>query len=145
MMVAVAVVAVAVGGGLSVARLKRLRDEYRQKAAYHAQEMEQWDLSGGGSGAKFFDGHNVYRLDSDGRILRWYPLPDPPVGMMMIPEDGPWVEGMNGLPEEVREEVTRRILAFRARADYHAALHRKYKRAAASPWLAIDRDPPEPQ
>lgn len=140
MMVAVAVVGVAVGSGLTVARLKQLRDEYRRKSAYHAQEMEQWDLSGG----NFYDGSNVYRLGSDGRILRWYPLPNPPVGMMMIPDDGPWVEGTGGLPEEVRKEVTRRILAFRASAEYHATLHRKYERAAASPWLGINRDPPEP-
>jgi hypothetical protein len=143
MMVAVAVVAVAVGGGLTVTRLKRLRDEYRQKAEYHAQEMGQWDLSGGVLGLYFFEGRNVYELSPDGRFLRWYPLPTPPV-VTPFPGDVPWVEGTNGLPEDDRAKVTRRFLAYRARAVYHAALRRKYERAAASPWLAIDPDPPEP-
>jgi hypothetical protein len=31
------------------------------------------------------------------------------------------------------------------RADYHAALRRKYERAARYPWLPVEPDPPEPK
>lgn len=33
---------------------------------------------------------------------------------------------------------------FRRRAEHHASLGRKYRHAAAHPWLAVEPDPPEP-
>ena len=34
---------------------------------------------------------------------------------------------------------------LRNRADHHAALRRKYERAARYPWMSVEPDPPEPE
>ncbi len=34
---------------------------------------------------------------------------------------------------------------MRDRADHHAAMARKYQRAARYPWLMVEPDPPEPE
>jgi hypothetical protein len=36
-------------------------------------------------------------------------------------------------------------VALSRRVAYHAAMARKYRRAARSPWLPVEPDPPEPE
>jgi hypothetical protein len=43
------------------------------------------------------------------------------------------------------EEYAAILASNRARADYYAALKRKYRRAARYPFLSVAPDPPEPE
>jgi hypothetical protein len=144
-MIVVAVIATTLGLVLGAVRLKRLKDYYRGKALEHAQGEVLWDLSGGGLGTRYFDGTNLYQLSPSGEILRWYGPFKAPAGYMGGPIDVPWIEGTQGLPESERNEMNRRVLTYRARAAYHAAMRRKYERAAARPWEVVTPDPPEPE
>jgi hypothetical protein len=47
--------------------------------------------------------------------------------------------------EEARARLHRRLASqYRRQAEYHALLGRKYKAAAACPWLPVEPDPPPP-
>ena len=149
MMVAVAVVAVAIGGTLNVRRLIRLRDEYRREVENHAKERELWDLS---DSTSFYDGEYYYELDPNGEILRWCLPLKRIVGMRAVPIEpsriggtNTWIEGTQGLPEEYRQEMSHRVLVYRAKTLYHTAMGKKYERLAAYPWLPFKPDPPEPE
>jgi hypothetical protein len=47
-------------------------------------------------------------------------------------------------PQEQAELVEEMRAKWKRRADYHAAMRRKYEQAAMNPWLAVEPDPPEP-
>jgi hypothetical protein len=57
------------------------------------------------------------------------------------------ITGDAGLGEEFRQAIGqyRRIVEpWHRKAEYHAAMARKYRRVASFPWLPVEPDPPEP-
>jgi hypothetical protein len=49
------------------------------------------------------------------------------------------------LPGEEKAQQAAKIQIMQRKADNFAAMRRKYERAAARPWMAVDPDPPSPQ
>lgn len=67
-----------------------------------------------------------------------------------------WADGLRRRSATFREiaashaqEETFRLVDFPAEpypwGDYHAAMRKKYERAARSPWLGVEPDPPAPE
>ncbi len=103
-MVVVAVVALAISGGL---RLKQRRDYFLSLARSHEQKMPSSTAEGKAWKSRF---GSTSRISSE--------------EIMLLGRD--FDRLMN-------------------RADYHASLARKYRRAARFPWLSVEPDPPEPE
>ncbi len=123
MMVVVAVVAVALAGGLTYRRWA----VYRERAAghAHAEQLARFLLGGGIA---------VIR-GADGRVEEV----NGPVAVRTSEAGGGLTEFMI-LPTPGYDAV-----ALGRRAAYHARLRRKYERASARPWLPVEPDPPGPQ
>jgi hypothetical protein len=66
---------------------------------------------------------------------------------MLMSGPSPWEPRMS--ITQIHERASKLAEQMRAswwkRATYHAALRRKYERAARYPWLPVEPDPPEPQ
>jgi hypothetical protein len=164
-MIAVAALSLTLGGYREATRLKRVRDEFLARATEHvaaetyyrrlASSSETSDLgrkmevrkNGTQELVSDAEGHTTL----DNALDRWYGL----------------LEGRSDKKEEDDHhsfrEAQSRVVATAARgriimdnylrsqaeyhqrrAEYHAALGRKYAAAADRPWLPVSSDPPRP-
>jgi hypothetical protein len=154
-MVAVAVVALSLGGSLYTVRLKRKRDRCLARAAWHST-MEADALRSLARVAGLFARPEPVPAPKTDDELAW--AIDRVLGLP-IRGWGPSEED-HGLREEqeakehamaasrsrvVAEFRRRESVRLRKQVDYHAVLARKYQGAASRPWLAVPPDPPEPR
>lgn len=121
LMVAVAVVALLLGGSLEYARLKRLGREYAGRAIGARRAMEPARKSLGWSHERWLA--ECRRLDQ------------------MEQASGGWFKsgGSYNLPRPPSPERANRLVA------YWQPVVAKYERAARYPWLPVEPDPPRPE
>jgi len=107
-------------GALAVMVLSPRAERLRAKAAYHAEkERQAMDLLDDPRGFRGAAALSVYRSPE------WY--------------------ATGGSHFRLIEEAAAQLRASWQRvADYHAAMRRKYERAALFPLLPVEPDPPEP-
>ena len=111
----------AVGCLLGVAGMVRKSRRMIARAEFHARERLAMDRVT--DGRRIFEGVAtalLYRRPGEGSM-----------GTVRFDE-------RDALAEQLRA-------SWQRRADYHAAMRRKYERAAMYPWLAVEPDPPEPE
>jgi tetratricopeptide (TPR) repeat protein len=145
-MVAVAVLALFLGGSLEVIRLKRFRDECLKRAATHAEseryslEMEQHDRQWAERIEGSFGTTQRFLASLEGTLSRASARLKPTI----VDQQKRFTEAAE---QEKRDAAKWRGDATRdaESAAYHGALKRKYLRAAARPWWPIEPDPPPPE
>jgi hypothetical protein len=158
-MMVVAVLAVALGGYLEVARLLHQRDEFLRTAWRHAIEERSYRrrIPTSESIARHQE-----RLD---RAIEDFERGDDPLQKSIERLTGRPTRGPAPAPDDkafAEAKARSRYLFVRSRkiqlkhlfdnaeecrkrADYHAALKNKYAAAAARPWLPVAADPPLPR
>lgn len=117
-MVAVAVVASILSAEVTRRRWVDFRKRARDNDA--AETFDRFLLAGGSVARPLKDGRA--ELIRAPRIVRW-----------------------NGMELERPPTPGYDAESLRRRAEYHARLKEKYRRAAAFPWLLVEPDPPEPK
>ncbi len=140
-MVAVAVLALILGGSLEAIRLKRYRDECLTRAATHA-ESERYSR-----GMEHMAREMAETAESFLAILqRWTVSRGSFLRMTTI------IREAERKRAELAEQQKRSAADERGQearyaeyAAYHEALKRKYLRAAARPWQSVEPDPPPPE
>jgi hypothetical protein len=165
-MVAVVALSVALGGYREVMRLKRIRVQYLTRAAWHSAG-EAYHRGIVSSAAT-----SVLRRKM---AAQEWEAPEPAVPEPAVPTPDRAIELLSGFPEmdttqadddgHARfKEARARVSAMVARremildkdlqrqmgyhqelVDHHAAMARKYRRAARYPWLPLESDPPKPE
>lgn len=144
MMIAVAVVAIALGIAFGVARLKRRRDAYLIKTASFAS-LESFEIRFRKSD---LDYAQWARSMAEKERLFLKRMPTEPGGL--VPEEmraasaALFAELADGHTQEAATSLQKAELGAR-RAHYFGRLKRKYERAAFYPWLPVVPDPPEPR
>jgi tetratricopeptide (TPR) repeat protein len=150
MMIAVAAMAVALGVGIEVFRLKRFRDQFLAKAKEH----EAWE-------ATYSELQMDIAASSESRRALTLEMES---DLAKLPQRRkPLVFGRNSAMEELEKKMTDRAKAeadaekrwaaeerdraakFADYAAYHAALKQKYLRASERPWRSLEPDPPPPE
>ncbi len=144
LMIAVAVVAVALGVGLEAIRLKRYHDQCMAKANEHGQaELSYLDMQK--VSRETVTWHESYSANSSklrGHMFRGKknaPLDKSQDRIQKIMEASD--ESFEATAARGRDEVKRYALY----AAHHADLKRKYLRASDFPWPAVEPDPPPPE
>jgi hypothetical protein len=158
-MLVVVAVALAFGGYREVVRLKRKRDMFFARAAWHAAAEANYrrliaSAANLATRKERADGETETPPETstevDRAIERWFGLPEG------TPEPSEEDDRFKEAEARVRSLAVRRrnILAdyyrretesHRKLADYHAGLRRKYLAAASRPWLTVEPDPPPPR
>jgi hypothetical protein len=165
-MVAVAALAVALGGYREATRLKRNRDEFLARAAGHVAEAAYYRRLVASSQPSVLHDKMVARewaamesmspARSDTEFNRTLELAFglPEFHSTQADEDdhvrfreaqaraGPMAERGRILRAN---HLQRELEYHQRRAEYHAAVGRKYRAAASRPWLRIAPDPPKPK
>lgn len=150
MMIAIAAMAVALGVGIEVFRLKRFRDQFLAKAKEH----EAWE-------ATYSELQMDIAASSESRRALTLEMES---DLAKLPQRRkPLVFGRNSAMEELEKKMTDRAKAeadaekrwaaedrdraakFADYAAYHAALKQKYLRASERPWRSLEPDPPPPE
>jgi tetratricopeptide (TPR) repeat protein len=150
MMIAIAAMAVALGVGIEVFRLKRFRDQFLAKAKEH----EAWE-------ATYSELQMDIAASSESRRALTLEMES---DLAKLPQRRkPLVFGRNSAIEELEKKMTDRAKAeadaekrwaaeerdraakFADYAAYHAALKQKYLRASERPWRSLEPDPPPPE
>jgi hypothetical protein len=152
-MVAVAIVALGFGGSIGAVRMKRLRDSYFALAMHHASLARALKAQASAPA-------RLARLEPDPESMTTGEIAGATDSMSAFATDRwdryaestryrEYQQARERAIADARRIVTenwRRVLErLRKRVDYHAALARKYRRAASYPWLPIEPDPPKPQ
>jgi hypothetical protein len=127
MMIAIAVAGLALATLVGVWRrhgdFRLLARHHEQRTAEFARKAEEW--SGG-----------AYLLRVGESMAREDASPEPPVSSLGMPDTD------DDALELKWEELAK---GFAGLARHHAGLGRKYRRAAARPWLPVEPDPPPPE
>jgi hypothetical protein len=158
-MTAVAVVALAFGGCRQVNRLKQKRDRCLARATWHAGAETYYrgliaSVATRLSSRKEADespmSPTVTSIELDRVIEQWFGLPAE--RSIQIEGDDRFREArarshaLAANRRKILDDYTRRQAeCHQKRADYHAALARKYAIAASRPWLPVEPDPPPPK
>ena len=160
-MIAVAALSVALGGYREATRLKRIRDEYLMRAAWHNAEETDYRRLVWSSAASVSQKTMAARelvspapagptLDRAIELLVGLPESNSTQadedGLARFKEAQARVGAMAARREMIMDKHLRRQLDYHQKwAEYHAALGRKYAAAAAHPWLSVAPDPPKPK
>jgi hypothetical protein len=129
LMALVAVAAVGMGGW----ELKKVSDAHARRAMRHAEREAI-----AREGQRYVEGQIRERQEREAENRK--------LSAQVSPEAMRAMELVNAKYRSRFEEVESSALAgFRRRADYHAALSRKYQRLARYPWLPVAPDLPEPK
>jgi hypothetical protein len=158
-MIAVAILATALGGYLNVVRLIRQRDESLRTARSHAAAATRSRSLAARSEASAARirkrARDAEPARQDDRIFRW--TIDRMLGRASAEPAFPEESQAFAESQAIARAMAARSRAIQANhllrdadhhrrmADYHAALERKYAAAAARPWAPIPPDPPEPR
>jgi hypothetical protein len=124
-MFAIAVVAIAISGVLWGRKMRRLSGEFARAATANKQLESQ---------CREFEGHWRSMLGPFEELAR--SKPDIPPGS---------VAEFQKNQQQMLDIVRKNAVRWAQVADHHAALKRKYERAARYPWLSVDPDPPRPE
>jgi tetratricopeptide (TPR) repeat protein len=152
MMIVIAALALVLGSSIEAIRLRRWRDEFLMRAQAHAQ-YERINLESEGLArnmTKFYrdsaesDEASSKRWSSPGVLSRLLGFKGEP-GLAEIHSNlaeihSKQAEREKDLAIQGRDQATK----YAEAAAYHAALKRKYLRAASRPWLPVEPDPPPP-
>jgi type II secretory pathway component PulJ len=117
MMIAVAIVACLIGGGLHAWRIYRKFQMFAEKAEFHS--FREWQRR-----------RLAAAVEGQAELSRKRALLFPNERQDLLES------------AEISEKVAKHE---GTRADYQAALKTKYERAARFPWLPVEPDPPEPE
>jgi hypothetical protein len=144
MMVAVAAVALALGGIIGMNELDRRADHCRKEAEYH-RRMEQ---------------------ESEAKAVYWEALASDPARevdlALALFRAGRWsrdqaheiqLESLHSpsrprwkrVSSEAKEIARNQARTYRRVSEYHARERRRYERDAFGPWLTLERDKPSPE
>jgi tetratricopeptide (TPR) repeat protein len=144
MMIAVAIIAIALGAGIEAVRLKRFRDHFVRKATEHTgwEKMYSNIEKNGREVAALNEVHIA-------NTLRWLELQKVHARGTLPRATEDRIEKMT---EEVRASIETskedavkeraRLAKFLKYAAHHAALKQKYLRASHRPWRSVEPDPP---
>jgi hypothetical protein len=159
-MVVVAALSLAFGACVWASRLKHRRDEFFERAIWHAKQETYYSRLVANAASGSFRGkvqepppqspaEETIILPA-GTIERWFGLPE---GRSSPAEETDRFRAakqrageMSARGQVLMANYVRRQADYnRRRLQYHTALRRKYVAAAARPWLPIQPDPPKPK
>jgi hypothetical protein len=138
MMIAVALIAVVFSFGLRIFRasLEPLKESYRRRCASHARIAEEWN--------RMVKSDLQLHVAAAGSTPPPFPLEDcffPSPGSCIVPVPANFTTSSEPFLNLYRPIQKKEM---QARAAYHAAMSRKYERAARYPWHTVAPDPPPP-
>ena len=147
LMIAIAVMAIALGVGIEVMRLKRFRDQFLAKAKEHeawAAMYSNWEEHEHRMAAieQEFAARWSKHLDRQKRLVDKSRSPEIED---RVDESTKRLRTFAEARERDALEARSRLVKFANYAAYHAALKQKYLRASERPWRSVEPDPPPPE
>jgi hypothetical protein len=144
MMIAVAVVAVILGGIIGMTELDRRADLFRKEAEYHRRREQYLETQAAYlevlAGESWKAPGLLPALEQEGRESRGRAI-----AMELEASFGPPSRArLKPSASEARRDAIRGARAYRRASRYHARERERYERAAMDPWSSIEPDPPEP-
>ena len=144
MMVAVAAIAMVLGGFIGMNELDRRADYCRKEAEYHRRMQEEseaeaayWEALASDPAREVDLALALFRA---GRWSRRQAL-EIERESFHSPSRPRWKQ----VSSEAKEIARKQARTYRRVSEYHARERRRYERAAFGPWLTMGRDPPPPE